>query len=93
MADLKKQETAVSEKAEKKEKPVKVKKEKKPLGERLKKFWRDYKSELKKIVWCPWKQVRKNSVLVIVAVIVISAVIGLLDFGFSNAIIYLGKLV
>lgn len=94
MAELNKQEAAVSEKEKpKKEAPKKEKKERKPLGERFKKFWRDYKSELRKIVWCPWRQVRKNSTLVIIAVIVISAVIGLLDFGFSNAIIYLGKLI
>ncbi|NLK38948.1 MAG: preprotein translocase subunit SecE [Clostridiales bacterium] len=90
MADLNKQKSAASEK---KEVSKKNKKSKRSLGERLKKFWRDYKSELLKIVWCPWKQVRKNSTLVIVAVIIISAVIGLLDFGFSNAIVYLGKLI
>lgn len=90
MADLNKSEAAASEKHAT---PIKPKKEKKPLGERLKKFWRDYKSELKKIVWSPWKQVRKNTTLVIIAVIVIGAVIGLLDYGFSNAIVLLGKIV
>lgn len=90
MADVNKQEITADEKKEPAKKP---KKEKVSFGAKLKKFWRDYKSELKKIVWSPWKQVRKNTALVIVTVIVISAVIGLLDFAFSNAIVALGKLV
>lgn len=72
--------------------------EKKPnffkrTGAKIAKFWRDYGSEMKKVVWMPWKDVRKNTVLVVIAVIVISVVIGLLDFGFDKAIRALGSLV
>ena len=57
------------------------------------KFWRDFSSEAKKVVWMSASDVRKNTLLVVAAAIVISVVIGLLDFGFSNAIQALGRLV
>ena len=60
---------------------------------KIAKFWRDYGSEMKKVVWMSWKDVRKNTVLVVIAVIIISVVIGLLDYGFNNAIRALGSLV
>ena len=52
-------------------------KEKKPG--RVAKFFRDYKSELKKITWCPFKSV-KNSTAIVVAFTVILAAIILLIF-------------
>ena len=60
--------------------------------EKLKVWWKSYKSELKKVVWMPWPQVRKNSIVVIVVVVALAAVIGLLDFAFSKGIIALGSL-
>ncbi len=69
-------------------------KEKKPnIFKRIAKFWRDYASELKKVVWMSWKDVRKNAFLVIVCAVIISAVIGLLDLGLSKAITALGALI
>ena len=56
-------------------------------------FWRDFSSESKKVVWMSWSDVRKNTLLVVAAAIIVSVVIGLLDFGFSNAIQALGRLV
>ncbi len=72
--------------------------EKKPnifkrMGTRIAKFWRDFRSEMKKVVWMSGSDLRKNSILVLVGVVVISAVIGLIDFGLSQAIGALGKLV
>lgn len=61
--------------------------------EKLKVWLKSYKSELKKIVWMPWRDVKKNTVVVIVVVIAISIVIGLLDFAFSKGIIALGDLI
>lgn len=61
--------------------------------EKLKLWWKSYKSELKKIVWMPWSQVRKNTIVVIVVVVALAAVIGLLDIAFSKGIIALGKLI
>ncbi len=72
--------------------------EKKPnffrrLGARIAKFWRDYRSEMKKVVWMSWPDVRKNAIVVVIAVVVIGAVIGVLDFAFSQAITALGNLI
>ena len=60
--------------------------------DKLKTWLKSYKSELKKIVWMPWPQVRKNTIVVIVVVVALSAVIGLLDYVFSKGIIALGNL-
>ena len=51
---------------------------------RIAKFFRDYKSELKKITWSPFKSVKANTILVIVLVVVLSLAIALLDFGASQ---------
>ena len=50
------------------------------IGRRLKKLWSDYKSEMKKVVWMPWKDVKKNTVLVLSATVVLGLLIGLVDF-------------
>lgn len=92
MADLEKKTEATPEKNDAAKKPDKPKKDKVKFSERVKKFWRDYKSEFKKIVWCPWKQVKNNTVVVVAIVLATGAVVGLLDFGFSKAIAALGGL-
>ncbi|MBQ4574088.1 MAG: preprotein translocase subunit SecE [Clostridia bacterium] len=92
MADLEKkteQEAAPVKEDAKKSAP---KKDKVPLKDRIVKFFRDYKAELKKIVWCSPKQTLNNSVLVFAVIIVLGAVIALLDFGFGKAIMALGSL-
>ncbi len=92
MAELEKkneQEAAPVKEDAKKSAP---KKNKVPLKERIAKFFRDYKSELKKIVWCSPKQTLNNSILVIACILVLGAVIALLDFGFGKAIMALGSL-
>ena len=70
--------------AEKPQKPEKVKKEKKKG--RVKEAWRGFKSETKKIVWPTWKQVAKNTLVVLVVVLVFVLLIGALDFAFSHGI-------
>jgi preprotein translocase SecE subunit len=50
-------------------------------------------SEIKKIVWCPWKQVRKNSLVVLAVVIACAIVICALDIAFSKALLGLGTLI
>ena len=69
-----------------------AKKEKKPLGQRIGHFFRSYKSEIKKIVWSPWKQVRKNSLVVLAVVVACAAVICALDLAFSEALLSLAEL-
>jgi preprotein translocase subunit SecE len=80
-------------KATKKSAPVK---EKKKLGARIKKFFKDYKSELKKIVWPTRPQVIKNTGVVLAAIIFIAAVVGVLDLIFMfgiRALTGLGSLI
>ena len=72
-----------------KKKPAK---DKTPLGQRIAHFFRGYKSDIKKIVWCPWKQVRKNSLVVLALVIACAIAVCALDYAFSQAILGLGKL-
>lgn len=82
-----------SEKGAKKVKAAKPKKPKKPLGERIKSFFRVYKSEIKKITWTPKEQVRKNSVLVFVVVLAAVVLFGVCDFVFSSGINALAQLI
>jgi preprotein translocase SecE subunit len=78
--------------AENMEKQVKKPNFFKRMGTRIANFWREYTSEMKKVVWMSWSDVRKNALLVIVASVALSAVIGLLDFGVSNLITALGSI-
>lgn len=78
-------------KATKASKPAK--KNKVSLGQKIKKAWKEFKAEFKKIVWSSKRNTFTNTVLVIVVMVVVAVVIGLLDFGFSNLIKLLGSLV
>ena len=55
--------------------------------EKISKFLRVYKSEVKKIVWLPWDQTKKNTWVVLVVLFVCAAVICLLDFGLGHGIL------
>lgn len=56
------------------------------LGVWLKGFFRDYKSEIKKVTW-PSKDITiKSTIVVIVCLVVSGIVIGLLDFGLAKLI-------
>ncbi len=48
-------------------------------------FFKDVKGELKKVTWPSFKQVRNNTLIVIICVLIIGAFIWILDavFGFS----------
>lgn len=87
MAD---QEKKVAEAESKPEKPEKAKKDKKKG--KLKEAWRGFKSEVKKIVWPSWKQVLKNSLVVLAVVVICAIIIGALDYAFSQGIIALTDL-
>lgn len=60
--------------------------------EKVAKLFRGLKSELKKIVWTPWNQVRKNTIVVLVIIIAAAVAIGVLDLLFSKGILALGKI-
>jgi len=57
----------------------KGKKEKKKRKNRLAKWFREMKSELKKVVWPTPKQILNNTVIVLVIVVISSAVIWVID--------------
>ena len=67
------------------DKPQKPAKKEKKKG-RIKEAWRGFKSETKKIVWPTWKQVLKNTAVVLVIVLICAVVIGILDYAFSGGI-------
>ena len=76
MADKEKK---VAEVDSKPNKPAKDKKK-----GRLKEAWRGFKSEVKKVVWPSWKQVLKNTGIVLVVVLICAIMIGALDFAFRT---------
>ena len=61
--------------------------------ERALKLWRSFKSEFKKVVWADKHETLKNTILVIIAIIVFAAVIGLVDYLLSVLIVTVGKLI
>ena len=98
MADIEKTEktevTAATAPAKTEKKAVEKAEKKKPsLGARIGKFFREYKSELKKVVWATKEQTLNNFVLVIVSVVITSVCIGILDLVFNSGITALGNLI
>ena len=66
----------------------KIKKESK-----IKKFFKDYKSEFKKITWASKKSTFKNFGIVLAIVIVSAVVIGAIDIGLSSLFNWLLKVI
>lgn len=57
---------------------------KKTIFARIVAFFKDYKSEVKKIVWPGIKDVLKNTLIVLIMCLVVGAFIWLLDFGLGK---------
>ena len=55
----------------------------KAIGSRISRFFREYRSEFKKIVWPTFNQVWKNTLITIIIIIAIAAVIAGLDALFT----------
>lgn len=51
------------------------------------KWFRELKSEYKKIVWPTKKQILKNTAVVLVVLVAVGIVVGLLDFAFEKLIL------
>jgi len=64
------------------DKPSKAKKDKKKG--RIAGAWKGFRSELKKIVWPTWKQVLKNTGIVVAVVLICAVAIGALDIAFRE---------
>ena len=58
--------------------------EKKTIWQRVCLFFRDNKSEVKKIVWPTFRDVVKNTVIVLIMCLIIGALIWLIDFGLGR---------
>ena len=80
--------------AEPNQKPAEKKPaEKKPgVFERLKKYFRDTKSEVKKVAWPTKQQTINNTGVVIACIVVVGAFIGVLDAVFTFGLQALLKL-
>ena len=57
---------------------------KRTIFKRIKAFFKDYKSEVKKIVWPGIKDVLKNTLIVLIMCLIVGAFIWLLDFGLGK---------
>ena len=56
---------------------------------RISKWFREMRSELKKVVWPNFKQVRNNTGIVIAAVILVGAIVAAFDFGSTQLVMFL----
>jgi len=74
-------------------KEEKSKQDKPSVFARLGLWFKSLKSECKKISWASWKSVQSNSAIVLVSVVIISIVLGLLDYCLSNAVVGLNRLI
>ena len=73
-------------------KNVKKKSDKPSLWSRIKSFARSIKSEVKKISWSPWSDVKKNTFVVVVVIAVCAIALAIVDYVFLQGITALGKL-
>ena len=54
------------------------------IPKRIIRYFKDYKSEIKKIVWPGWKDVVKNTFIVLAICLIIGAFIWVVDFGLAK---------
>ncbi|MCQ2431590.1 MAG: preprotein translocase subunit SecE [Clostridia bacterium] len=85
-------ETVESAEAKSGKKTPAPKKDKVKFTERVKKFFRDYKSEFKKIAWPSKEETTKSTVVVIASIVIFMIAIGILDFVFSKGLTLLSHL-
>ncbi len=73
-------------------KKVKKKSDKPSLWSRIAAFGRSLKSEVKKISWSPWTEVRKNTLVVVVVIAICAVALAIVDYVFLQGITALGKI-
>ena len=87
MSEKKEKTTAEVAKKDKKEAPAKKKSvDFKAIGAKIKKFFKDFKGEWKKVTWPSGKTVLNHSLVVIVVVLVFGLIIFGFDTGLSSII-------
>lgn len=62
------------------------------LGKRIGKFFKDYRSELQKVVWPTKEDTAKKSTIVITSLVICALVLGGIDYAFGQLILWLGTL-
>ena len=93
MSEVEKNTEAVDT-AKAKEDKKKTSKDRKPgLGSKIVNFFKNNKSEMKKISWYGKAQTMKSTGVVIVVLLVASVAIGLIDLGLSKLLMWIGQLV
>lgn len=71
----------------------KVQKAKKPgLFKRIAGFFKEYRSEMKKVTWYPASKVWHDTGIVVAALTVCGIIIGILDLVFTELILLLGQI-
>ena len=73
-------------------KNVKKKSDKPSLWSKITSFARSIKSEVKKISWSPWTDVRKNTIVVVVVIAVCVVALAIVDYVFAQGITLLGNI-
>ena len=61
----------------------KTDKPEKTNNKKQKHFWKDFKAELKKVIWPTRSQVVNNTIIVLVIVLIVTAIVFVLDFAFE----------
>ena len=65
--------------------------EKGPKAKRFRRFWKDFRGELKKIVWPDFKTVLKNTGIVLLTTVIIGVPVWILDYALSGGVAGLKK--
>ena len=73
-------------------KNVKKKSDKPSLWSKITSFARSIKSEVKKISWSSWTEVRKNTLVVVVVIAACAIALAIVDYVFAQGITLLGKI-
>ncbi|HHV93966.1 MAG TPA: preprotein translocase subunit SecE [Firmicutes bacterium] len=71
---------------------VATKSESKPITQRIGRFLREVRAELKKVVWPDREELKRYTLLVIASVAVIAVCVGLVDFAFGRLLFLLQRL-
>jgi len=64
----------------------KEKAEKAPKAKKTRRFWKDFRGEIKKIVWPDFKSVMKNTGIVLLVTVIIGAMVWILDYALSGGV-------
>ena len=73
-------------------KKVKKNSDKPSIWSKIAAFARSIKSEVKKISWSPWTDVRKNTIVVVVVIAICVIALAIVDYVFAQGITALGKI-